>query len=177
MTLHGDKVYLVAFARFSSDVLLTSIPLYTPFKTPSVVGLAPLLLRRRVSACSCSWEGEGAEAETGNSFGVLEYKTRVTVGRSTIVTQGVWPKQHSQNCMSQTGVLLQSCAPAVHTYVHTQTRAPFLLNCSPIRAKDLRSLFYPAPGTNLHSWKAGIGLLASAKCCQSLMMLRCSLAG
>lgn len=73
MTLHGDKVYLVAFARFSSDVLLTSIPLYAPFKTPSVVGLALLLLRRRVSACSCSWEGEGAEAETGNSFGVLEY--------------------------------------------------------------------------------------------------------
>lgn len=88
MTLHGDKVYLVAFARFSSDVLLTLIPLHAPLKTPSVVGLAPFLPCRRVLARSCSWEGEGAEAETGNSFGALAYETRLTVGRGTVVTQG-----------------------------------------------------------------------------------------
>ena len=172
MTLHGDKVYLVAFARFSSDVLLTSIPLYTPFKTPSVVGLAPLLLRRRVSACSCSWEGEGAEAETGNSFGVLEYKARVTVGRSTIVTypgcmaQATFTELH----VTDWGVTAELCPSCTHIRAHTDMCA-FSTELLSHKSKDLRSLFSPAPGTNLHSWKAGIGLLASAKCCQSLMML------
>lgn len=87
----GTKYISLLLQDFSSDVLLTSIPLYTPFKTPSVAGLALLLSCGRASAHSC-WEGEGAEAETGNSFGVPEYKTRVTVGRGTVVTRAVKPK-------------------------------------------------------------------------------------
>lgn len=54
---------------------------------------------------------------------------------------------------------------------HTHRHSLYPVNGSPLRAEDARSLFFAVPGTSLHSWKAGICPVTSAKCCQSLLMI------